>query len=125
MKEYPFIITFNGDDFDLMYFYNRGIRLNIPKVLNPVYVTKRECKLKHGIHIDLYRFFKNRSIQNYAFKGAYKEFGLDAISKAILGRGKIVNEVSIGELDYSKLAKYCLNDSDLTYELTAFKDNIT
>lgn len=125
MKEYPFITTFNGDNFDLMYLYNRAKKLGIPMKINPIYISKKQCKLKTGIHIDLYPFFKNRSIQNYAFKGKYKDFSLDDIASALLDEEKIKLKKSIEWLDYVTLANYCLKDSELTYKLLTFNNGIT
>lgn len=130
MEMFPFVATFNGDDFDFRYLYNRATQLGIPRFSNPIYIVRNECKLKHGIHIDLYQFFKHPSIQVYAFQGKYRSFGLDEISKALLGKGKIDYKgdedwVSVGDLSYTDLGRYCLNDSELTYELLTFKNNVT
>ena len=126
IKQYPAIVTFNGDVFDLQYIYNRALNLNIPKNSIPLYKKGRkpELNIKDGLHIDLYQFLKNKSIQNYAFKGKYKHYGLNDISNALLGKGKIHFEIPMMEMTYEELAKYCLNDSELTYELTSFNKNI-
>lgn len=129
IKEYPFVVTFNGDAFDLAYLSRRAYRLGFSVNDVPIYVVKkrdgtiRASHIKRGIHIDLYRFFKIPSIKNYAFKAKYKFFGLDPIAKALLDRGKI--EVGLfNELTYVELAEYCLNDSELTYDLTSFDNEI-
>lgn len=133
MMEYPVIVTFNGDAFDLPYLYARCEKLVIPykdvpltvkstKVANGAYVDP--VYIKGAIHLDLYRFFKNRSIQNYAFSHKYAEFGLDAISKGILDEAKITYEGSLNDLTPDKLAEYCLNDADLTVKLTTFNNNL-
>jgi len=124
MREYPFVVTFNGDNFDLLYLYNRASKLGIPKHLNPIYTVRRECKLRHGIHIDLYPFFNNNSIQNYAFKQKYKDYSLESISQGLLGKGKIVIDKSFEWATFMDLARYCLNDAELTHELLTFDDNI-
>jgi len=80
--------------------------------------------IRHGIHIDLYRTFDNRSIQIYAFSRAYTEHTLNAISEALLGDSKIEFEGDISDLPIQKLAEYCLKDADLTYRLTSFNDNL-
>lgn len=125
LRSYPTVITFNGDSFDLMYLYNRGKRLNISDAFNPIYVIKKTCYITNAIHIDLYPFFKNRSIQNYAFSGKYKDYGLDDISHGLLNKGKIEFDEDIMDLPHLDLARYCLNDSVLTLELMMFDDMAT
>ena len=124
LRIYPLILTFNGDDFDLRYIYHRAENLGFQKDEIPIILGSRFTLLKYGIHIDLYRFFFNRSIQNYAFSRKYTEFSLNAISIALLGMGKIPLKSPISELTYSELAKYCLMDSELTLKLTTFSDNL-
>jgi DNA polymerase I len=80
--------------------------------------------VRHGIHIDLYRTFDNRSIQIYAFSRAYTDHTLNAISEALLGDSKIEFEGDISDLPIQRLAEYCLKDADLTYRLTSFNDNL-
>jgi DNA polymerase I len=141
INEYPIIITFNGDDFDLPYLYARSqdSRIDpngiaVPKDKVPI-VVKKESFIKHGmqaepvgvrhgIHIDLYRTFDNRSIQIYAFSRAYTDHTLNAISEALLGDSKIEFEGDISDLPIQRLAEYCLKDADLTYRLTSFNDNL-
>ena len=76
--------------------------------------------IRHGIHIDLYRTFDNRSIQIYAFSRAYTDHTLNAICEALLGDTKIEFEGDISDLPIQRLAEYCLKDADLTYRLTSF-----
>jgi DNA polymerase I len=141
INAYPIIITFNGDDFDLPYLYARSqdssIDANgiaIPKDKVPIMVKKESfikhgmqaepVGVRHGIHIDLYRTFDNRSIQIYAFSRAYTDHTLNAISEALLGDSKIEFEGDISDLPIQRLAEYCLKDADLTYRLTSFNDNL-
>ncbi|MBN1802177.1 MAG: DNA-directed DNA polymerase I [Candidatus Lokiarchaeota archaeon] len=132
MWEYPIIITFNGDNFDLNYMFHRANKLKIHKDLNPIRVkrgfgmmARAECELLKGVHFDVYNFFANRSISGYAFGGAYERNSLNAISLALLGREKYQHEEEIHEMDYSVLAWYNLKDSILTLELTTFNDSLT
>ncbi len=67
--DYPFILTFNGDDFDLRYLAHRAYNLGFNKHDIPIDIGKRACHLQYGIHIDLYKFFFNRSMQIYAYGG--------------------------------------------------------
>jgi DNA polymerase I len=141
INEYPIIITFNGDDFDLPYLYARShdSRIDpngiaIPKDKVPIIVKKESFTkhgmqaepvgVRHGIHIDLYRTFDNRSIQIYAFSRAYTDHTLNAICEALLGDTKIEFEGDISGLPIQRLAEYCLKDADLTYRLTSFNDNL-
>jgi DNA polymerase I len=142
MKNYPIVLTYNGDDFDLPYLYARSQdpaidpveKKPIDKSTVPI-IIKRESfikrgiqadpvSLKDGIHIDLFRTFQNRSVQNYAFSHKYSEYTLRAISEALLEDTKIEFEGSIGDLSIQKLAEYCLKDADLTFRLTSFNDNL-
>ena len=121
--EYPFILTFNGDDFDLRYLVHRALNLGFSRNEIPIEVGKRVCLLKYGIHIDLYKFFFNRSIQIYAFGNRYKDVSLGDVGNALLGIEKIHLEKTFGDLSYSELAQYCLRDSEITYKLTSFEDD--
>ncbi len=122
--EYPVIVTFNGDDFDLRYLYNRAKNIGIPDTENPIQIQRQEASLKHGIHIDLYRFFTNKSVQVYAFSNKYSEHTLNGVAEALLGKTKIEFEGEISDLPLDRLALYCLKDSQITYELTSFSGSI-
>ncbi|MGA2386593.1 MAG: DNA-directed DNA polymerase I [Candidatus Bathyarchaeia archaeon] len=121
--DYPFILTFNGDDFDLRYLSNRALKLGMKPSEIPIQVLDRVCLLKYGIHIDLYKFFFNRSVQIYAYGNRYKDVSLDDVGNALLGEQKIHLEKAFGELNYSELAAYCLRDSEITYKLTSFDND--
>ncbi len=123
--EYPFVLTFNGDDFDLRYLMHRALNLGMRKSDVPIEVGKRVCLLRYGIHIDLYKFFYNRSIQIYAFNNRYRDVTLNDVGKAIIGMEKIRLEKSFGDLTYTELAQYCLRDSEITFKLTSFEDELT
>ncbi len=119
IMDYPFLITFNGDDFDLRYLVHRAERLGLKEGEIPIYLMRQEASLRHGVHIDLYRFFNNRSIQVYVYSNRYSEHTLNGISEAVLNKSKIEFEGNVGDLPLLELANYCLNDSQLTYELTS------
>lgn len=121
--DYPFILTFNGDDFDLRYLSNRALKLGIKPNEIPIQVGDRVCLLKYGVHIDLYKFFFNRSVQIYAYGNRYKDVSLDDVGSALLGEQKIHLEKTFGDLNYSELAAYCLRDSEITYKLTSFEND--
>ncbi|MDG6222628.1 MAG: DNA-directed DNA polymerase I [Candidatus Bathyarchaeota archaeon] len=122
--EYPFVLTFNGDDFDLPFLYNRAKNLGIDRTQIPIEVGRRTCSFTHGVHIDLYKFFFNRSIQIYAFGNKYRDMTLNAIGTALLELPKIEHEKAFSELSYTELAEYNLRDSEITFDLTAFNDNL-
>ena len=87
--DYPVIVSFNGDDFDLRYLRHRAESLGIGEEEDPIQLERVAASLKHGIHIDLYQFFRNRSIQVYAFGNRYTEHTLNAISESLLNKSKI------------------------------------
>jgi DNA polymerase I len=123
LDEYPVVLTFNGDNFDLRYLKNRAQSLAFPRNDIPITVGRRFAYLTNGLHIDLYRFYLNRAIQIYAFGNRYRENTLNAVAEAIVGRRKIdVGDIS--KLSFNKLAQYCLNDAVITLELTTVNDDL-
>ena len=123
--EYPFVLTFNGDDFDLRYLTHRALNhLGFKRSEIPIEVGKRTCLLSYGVHIDLYKFFFNRSIQIYAFNNRYRDVTLDEVGKALVGTEKIKFGKALGELTYTELAKYCFRDAEITFKLTNFEDEL-
>ena len=131
MWEYPVVITFNGDNFDLNYLFHRAEKLKIDKDLNPIHVkrgfgilSKAECELRRGIHVDVFNIFFNRSISGYAFGGVYESASLNAISAALLGEEKYQHEELIHEMEFDILSWYNLKDSILTLELTRFNNSL-
>ncbi|MCW3993567.1 MAG: DNA-directed DNA polymerase I, partial [Candidatus Bathyarchaeota archaeon] len=121
---YPFVLTFNGDDFDLRYLAHRAENFGFRRNEIPIEVGRRVCLLKYGVHVDLYKFFFNRSIRIYAFSNRYRDVKLDDVGKALIEMEKIKVEKSIGELTYTELAKYCLRDGEITFKLTSFEDDL-
>src|SRR3990170_614191 len=124
LMEYPFVVTFNGDDFDLRYLMHRAMNLGFQKNEVPIEVGKRVCLLRYGVHIDLYKFFYNRSIQIYAFNNRYHDVTLDDVGNALIGTQKIRLEKTFAELSYTELAQYCFRDSEIAYKLTSFEDEL-
>lgn len=124
MTEYPFVITYNGDGFDMPYLYNRADRLGISKDQNPLYMMRDSATLKQGVHIDLYRTFSNRSFQIYAFSHKYTDFSLSTVSRALINESKIDHGESINDLSLYQLANYCYNDARITQKLTSFNNDL-
>ena len=123
IDEYPVVLTFNGDDFDFKYLRNRARNLGVPDDAIPITLGRRFAFLTNGVHIDLYQFFRNRSIQGYAFGNSYREFSLDDITMGILKQGKIPVP-DFNKLTMAEMAEYCMQDAYITYELTHFNDNL-
>ncbi len=124
IMDYPFVVTFNGDDFDLRYLKHRAEGLGIGEDEDPIQLERVAATLKHGVHIDLYQFFKNRSIQVYAFGNKYTEHTLNGIAEALLGESKVEFDGEISDLPLAKLAEYCLHDSELTYKFTTMSGGV-
>ena len=125
----PILLTFNGDNFDLTYLVNRAKKLDmsptdIPIRLRGGFRGNPEAGLDYGVHIDLYRFFHNRSIQIYAFGNQYREVRLETISQALLGEGKMELPDEIQQLPLNLLAEYNWQDADLTIRLTQFDSDL-
>ena len=124
IKTFPFILTYNGDEFDLPYLYNRAERLGVKNSQNPFYMMRDSATLKEGVHLDLYKVLSNRSFQIYAFSQSYTDFSLNSVSKALLGKEKIDYGLEFDELTLYQTANYCYNDALLTYELTSFNKDL-
>lgn len=124
LDEYPMVLTFNGDDFDLRYLYHRAENLGLPRDQIPITLGREFALLRDSIHIDLYKFFFNRSIQIYAFSRKYTEITLDGVAGSLLGVGKVVLKKPVSHLTYRELARYCLRDAEITFQLSAFDDDL-
>ncbi len=125
----PLLITFNGDNFDLRYLVNRAKTLDISAPDIPIRIRggfrgNPEASLEYGVHIDLYRFFHNRSIQIYAFRNRYREVRLEDLSQALLGEGKLQLPDQISKIPTHLLAEYNWQDSHLTMRLSQFDNNL-
>ena len=124
VEEYPVLLTYNGDGFDLPYLYNRANRLGITKQKNPFYMMRDSATLQKGVHLDLYRTFSNRAFQIYCFSQKYTDFSLNSVCKGLLGEEKIQHDEEIDDMSYYQIAKYCQNDARLTYNLTSFNNDL-
>jgi DNA polymerase I len=127
LNEYPVVLTFNGDNFDLNYILHRALKLGFSRDKIPISMTAGEhpaALLTAAVHVDLYKFFHNRSIQGYAFGNKYRDVTLDAIAEALLSIRKIQLMASVSQLSYAQLAAYCLKDAEITMQFTKFSDNL-
>src|SRR5574338_201128 len=124
LTDYPFVITYNGDEFDMPYVYNRAERLGIESKDIPLIMMRDSATLKHGVHLDLSRTFSNRSFQIYAFSHRYTDFSLNSVSEGLLNESKIDYDGELDDLSLSELANYCFNDAKLTYNLTSFNNDL-
>jgi len=124
LTDYPFVITYNGDDFDMPYIYNRAERLGIDSKEIPLIMMRDSATLKHGVHLDLYRTFSNRSFQIYAFSHKYNDFSLNSVAEGLLNESKIDYDGELDDLSLYELANYCYNDAKLTQNLTSFNNDL-
>ena len=124
LTDYPFVITYNGDEFDMPYIYNRAERLGIDSKEIPLIMMRDSATLRHGVHIDLYRTFSNRSFQIYAFSHKYNDFSLNSVAEGLLNESKIDYDGGLDDLSSYELANYCYNDARLTQNLTSFNNDL-
>jgi len=124
--QYPIVVTFNGDNFDLLYLYNRALKLGFKKEEIPIIAKRNEMALSLGVHIDLYKFFNIRAIETYAFGGKYRgtEKTLDNIAAALIKMRKLPREKPISEMKYFELINYNYRDAFLTLYLTMFNNEL-
>ncbi len=123
LPHYPLLITFNGDNFDNPYLYNRAKRLRIDDI--PITIRRNETGFKESLHFDLHVFFRNAAIRTYAFSAAYEYASLDDISDALLGERKLEHpDVWINDMDLQTLMAYNVQDTELTLKLTTFDNSL-
>jgi len=127
INDYPIVLTFVGDTFDLNYLYHRAQRLKVDMdTYCPIRMNRANdtAFLRSGIHVDLYRFLKNPSIRIYAMSGAYDRVNLETIAQGLLGKGKLERTTDISSLPYYELAQYCWRDANIALDLTRFDENL-
>jgi len=124
LVDYPLVLTFNGDDFDLRYLWHRAQRLGFTRDQIPIEMARDSARPKYGIHLDLCRFFFNRSVQIYAFGQKYRENTLQEVGSALVGLEKRPLEAALPELSYAELAEYCFRDAEIVMALASFDDNL-
>ncbi len=124
LENYPFVLTFNGDEFDMPFMYNRAERLGVPLKEIPLIMMRDSATLKRGVHIDLYRTFSNRSFQIYAFSHKYNDFSLNSICEGLIDESKTEYDGELEDLSLYELANYCFNDARITQKLTSFNNDL-
>ncbi|MEM0340548.1 MAG: DNA-directed DNA polymerase I [Acidilobaceae archaeon] len=124
LERYPVILTYNGDNFDLVYLYNRLLMLGIEPNSIPLEFHEDKVTFRHAIHIDLHKLFNIKALKSYAFGNRYREQTLDAIAGALLGESKVKLEDLISKVSLDKLVEYNLRDAELTLKLTTYSSNL-
>ncbi|MEL9990340.1 MAG: DNA-directed DNA polymerase I [Thermoproteus sp.] len=123
--QYPLVVSFNGDNFDLPYLYNRALALGFKKEEIPIVARRDYVTVAPGIHIDLYKFFAIKAIEVYAFGGVYRgERGLDAIASAVLGVGKVERQGVVSSMPPDELAEYNFRDAFITLYFTLYNNEL-
>ncbi len=124
--QYPILITFNGDNFDLPYIYHRALKLGFRKEEIPIILRRNEASIALGIHLDLYKFFNIRAIEVYAFGGKYRGMDrtLDTIAHAIIGMSKLSRDKPVSQMSYVELINYNFRDAFLGLYLTTYDNNL-
>ena len=122
--DYPFILTFNGDDFDLRYLAHRAANLGFNKRDVPIEIGKRVCLASDTAYtLTSTSSFSTAASKSTLMADRYKDVSLGDVGNALIGVEKIHLEKTFGDLNYSELAAYCLRDSEITYKLTSFEDD--
>lgn len=122
IKSYPLLFTFNGDDFDLPYVVGRAKMLGVDHEI--MKTERNKVLIRTGIHIDIYKLYRNASIRVYVFGNKYIGHTLDEVSEALLGEKKIqVDKMKISELSADELAGYAFQDAYLTLRLGTIENN--
>ncbi|MFP3309633.1 MAG: DNA-directed DNA polymerase I [Acidilobus sp.] len=124
LSRYAVIFTFNGDNFDLPYVYNRLINLGVSPDDIPITFLQDYVTFKGRPHVDLHRFFDIKALQTYAFGNKYREKSLEAVAEALLGQTKKELSTFLNYVDLDELAAYNLQDSVLTMGLVTFNNEL-
>ncbi|MGC9112326.1 DNA-directed DNA polymerase I [Acidilobus sp.] len=125
LSRYAVVFTFNGDNFDVPYIYNRLINLGVRPEDIPIVFLQDYVTFKGRLHVDLHRVFDIKALQSYAFGNKYREKSLEAVSEALLGQTKREISTFLNDVSLDELAAYNLQDSVLTMGLVTFNNELT
>ncbi len=125
ISRYSVVITFNGDNFDLPYIYNRLLNLGVQPDDLPIVFLQDYVTFKRALHIDLHKLFDIKALQTYAYGNKYREKSLEAVAEALLGQSKHELAQFINYVSLDELAAYNLQDAVLTMGLVTFNNDLT
>jgi DNA polymerase I len=125
VSRYAVIFTFNGDNFDLPYLYNRLLNLGLSPDELPITFLQDYVTFRRALHVDLHKLFDIKALQTYAFGNKYREKSLDAVAEALLGQTKYKLTKFINYVSLEELASYNLQDAVLTMGLVTFNNELT
>lgn len=124
-----FIVTYNGDAFDIPYIARRlelhdlSYGIEGYKLSDKGYFSRWYKRWDGHYLIDLYEYFGNNNIRTGAYLSEYENLKLDTIAEVILGANKYKYEGRIEELSSEELAFYNAKDTQLTFDLATHDDN--
>ena len=140
---YRLFVTFNGDNFDMVYWKYRCQQLNLWAPLRHRYFVMQGGRVIHEVHIepkiqetkqpnmhlwkihfDIYKFLSQAYIKDYAFRALYSDNRLGTISQALIGYGKVEYEGSINDLSLHDLVHYNFRDVDILDDLMKMQNGI-
>jgi DNA polymerase I len=124
ISKYAIIVTFNGDNFDIPYIYNRLIELGVNPNEIPIVFHQDYITFQNSLHLDLHKLFDIKALQTYAFNNKYREKSLDSVAESLLGSSKLKLSSNINDISIDELANYNLQDAILTISLTTFSNNL-
>ncbi len=117
-----------GTDSDFFILHQRCLYYNLDSPFEIGY-KGRHIALKKGStkkHIDLFKVFGNKAIQNNVFEGKYTTPSLENVSSALLGISKYGNmnagSINISDLPIKEQKKYVIRDAELVMLLAQYKD---
>ncbi len=125
ISRYSVIVTFNGDNFDLPYIYNRLLNLGVNPDDIPIVFLQDYVTFRRALHLDLHRLFDIKALQTYAYGNKYREKSLEAVAEALLGQSKRELAQFINYVSLDELAAYNLQDAVLTMGLVTYSNDLT
>ena len=115
ISDYDILVTYAGNNYDLRVLKRRMSALGIRDPPQRIKTVRGRLTFTRTMHFDMFGWFNNSSVKNYAFGGKYYISSLDNVSQALLGEGKL-EQPDFTKID-DTLAEYCMKDAELTYRL--------